>query len=385
MKTTKFLMAILWVITSLYGVSQDCYLPPSGTTFFTSSDPSYGGSNVTGLVTSSSDLNGEWSILSSSGSVQGNLIDRFGRTSSLLYSGSGTITIENNQTNTESAATSSCIQSFEVAPFSSRIFENPNLVNFCPLNVVLVIDESGSIQESGIDDAIRDGVMTFANILINTGSAMALVSFDTNARNIRINGTSDLQEVNANFMAGLGAYLDNTYNPISNESQLIGGTNWQAALTSANSIQNADLILMLTDGNPTFYSVHDPIMGAGVAGDGLRFDLTALYYAQQAANRIKRSGKHICVIGIDIPQSEQALIDISGPTKYRIGQTSEEFFASDYISIESTQISEVFAEVGVRTCGNVMPTLGQWNIINLCLILLIVATIGVKENGLSLG
>ena len=65
---------------------------------------------------------------------------------------------------------------------------NPNLTSRCGLNVMVVLDESGSIwadggsSASGATAAVRNGAMTFVKSLKDTGSKVAMIEFNTNAR-----------------------------------------------------------------------------------------------------------------------------------------------------------------------------------------------------------
>jgi len=368
MKITKLLVVIFTYLGASPILGQDCYSPPSGSVFYSTDAARYNLPVVTGLLTFDSLISGDWTILNTTGSVNARFSDNSGRTSTLELSGTGTVTVENIQTDLSVSTSTStqCVQTFSVVEYRPIVVSNPNLKTLCPISVVVVLDESGSISRSGLGQSIREGVMVFGNLLSNSGSTMAIVEYDSRASRVAINGSTELQLVDPVFLEGLDSYLESGYNPVTNQSQLIGGTNWQDALLKAHSVADADLIMMLSMGS--------------IAGEGEMFDLTALKYAQDVANQIKRSGKHLFVIGVDIPNSPQSLRDITGPDQYVINPTDlNSFLSADYISVSADRIGAIFAEVGISTCGAVVPTLGEWAVIQLFLVILILGVVVLRE------
>ena len=59
---------------------------------------------------------------------------------------------------------------------------NPDLTAACGIRVVLVLDESGSIQEEGAIGSVRQAANAFIESLADTGSEVAVVEFNTHAR-----------------------------------------------------------------------------------------------------------------------------------------------------------------------------------------------------------
>ena len=158
-------------------------------------------------------------------------MDNDGRSSTQSISGIGTITIENTVTDINPPNDqSTCMQTFNLEEFSSIVVPNPPLPPSCPLNFVLVIDESESIEENMTIQIVRDAVLTLANKLENSGSQMAIVEFDTHASNVMINGSAALQLIDSSFLVGLESYLMTEYDPTGDPINLIGGTNWEDAL-----------------------------------------------------------------------------------------------------------------------------------------------------------
>lgn len=58
---------------------------------------------------------------------------------------------------------------------------NPRLPPRCGIDVMLVLDESDSIETSGATEQVRDAVRTFLDALSGTGAAVAIVDFSTGA------------------------------------------------------------------------------------------------------------------------------------------------------------------------------------------------------------
>ncbi len=380
MKTCTITSTFLIIFLANISIGQDCYLPLSGSTLYTTDDASYNLPVVSGLVTSGELHSGNWKVINTTGSVQASMIDNSGRTSTLQLSGEGQVMISNESTDLtdNNNLVSQCVQAFQVRNYNSASINNPDLENFCPINVVVVIDESASIAASNIDASIREGVMVFGNVLSNSGSQMAVVEYDSRARRVTINNSNELQPVTPQFLNGLSSYLDNDYYPISDQFKLIGGTNWQDALIYANNVEGADFVLMLTDGNPTFYNTAG-LSNQTIAGEGERFDLTALKYAQDAANNLKRAEKHLFVVGVGMSNTSQPIIDISGNERFEFEGDINSFVASDYVLVAPDEVEKVFAMVAIETCGTLIPTIGEWGIINLFLLLVIIGVVTVRQ------
>lgn len=380
MKTYKLALTCLFISCVSLSIGQDCYLPRTGSTLYTTDDEAYNLPVISGLVTMGELHSGTWRVVGTSGSVQASMIDNSGRTSTLQISGQGQVAIKNVNTDIAQSknVVSECVQTFQVREFRSASANNPDLADYCPINVVVVIDESASISASNIDESIRNGVMIFGDVLSNSGSQMAVVEYDSKARRVPINNSTDLQPVTPEYLDGLRAYLDDGYQPRSDQFKLVGGTNWQDALVYANKVEGADFVLMLTDGNPTFYNTAG-LTSPAIAGEGEQFDLTALKYAQDAANVLKRADKHLFVIGVGMPETTQPIVDISGRERFVMGGDINSFIASDYAIVAPDEIENIFAAVGVETCGTLIPTVGEWGIINLFLIIMIVGVLTLKH------
>ena len=373
---TVLLQIVLLISFSNVSLGQ-CFMPPDGYTLYTTTDAVYNPPAVTGFITNAPNLSGDWSIVG--GTASGSFIDNMGRTSSLTISGTGTLIVENTVTDINPPNDmTTCQHTFNLEEYNPVIVTNPILNVPCPIDIVLVLDESESIELNGSEVVVRDAALLLAERIKDSGSQMAIVEFDSDAENVMINGSADLQLVDDSFITGLDTYLENDYDPTGNPVTLVGGTNWEDALDKANAVPGSGtLILMLTDGRPTFYKTS---MGMnGVAGEGFEFDLTALKEAQDAANLIKSRGKHIFVAGLDFPSDKQPIIDISGPIEYPHGGNINEFLSSDYCLVPPGELVDLFANIGNLCAPEIVPTMGEWSIINCGLILMIFAVVGIKN------
>lgn len=253
-----------------------------------------------------------------------------------------------------------CTQTYEIECFESAITDNPPLPEKCPIKVLLLLDESGSINESGITPDVELAVNTLATELGGGGVEMAIIEFESLSRPVPILGSTGFQPVDAAYIAGVNTYLTNpsglgllgngdsnpqdanSYTPGEEVDLFIGGTNWEAALLDAIAIGGADIVILFTDGNPTFYN--DPI--AGATGEGDVLDMTALVQARDAANTLKSAGSHLFFLGIG-NVLRQPIIESTGSESYVLGSTAEEFCTADYflLSEDCTDIMGCMEEM----------------------------------------
>lgn len=128
-------------------------------------------------------------------------------------------------------------------------------VDTCGINVLFVLDESGSMEGTG-ETAVRTGFKAFVNELAADApdSNVGIVEFNTSARkpfgNDWKNVVSDASD--------LTNYIDDAPGGPSAGYEASGWTNWEDALGDALSFTNAnadkpDYVVMITDGNPTTY------------------------------------------------------------------------------------------------------------------------------------
>src|SRR6185295_751682 len=172
---------------------------------------------------------------------------------------------------------------------------NPNLAANCGLDVMLVLDKSGSIQSSGATEKVRNAARAFLKGLSGTGSKVSIIDFSsTAARPIGYTTVTD-----SSIATVFEPYLVNQYKPS-------GFTNWEDALRltqQANvSGPKANLVVFITDGDPTARNIPggtpNPITGLP---DG---DYKALTAAANEADLVKGQGSHMFVIGVGAAVTE---------------------------------------------------------------------------------
>ncbi len=182
--------------------------------------------------------------------------------------------------------------------------ENPTLPDTCGLDMVLVIDSSGSINNSELHQ-MKDAFKNFVDAFVpGTPTQIAVVDFDNEAR--------ILQDFSNN--------ADTIKNAI-NTPESGGWTNWQDALETSHSLTfprptKPDLIVFASDGNPTRpfnQSKKDENVQAAV----------------EAANAIKKDNIRILTLGIGNDLSTENLQAISGD-KVDTGNINTDVITTDF-------------------------------------------------------
>ena len=181
--------------------------------------------------------------------------------------------------------------------------KNPPFPSRCGLNVILVLDESGSIGTSKATDQVKNAARAFLTPLAGTGSKVAVVEFSTAAHLGVAYQTVTAETIASKFEP----YLKNEYSPA-------GWTNWEDALLlskkTSDAQPKADLVVFVTDGDPTAYNE-----GSGQKTNTSNTD--ALNKAIPQANAIKNDGIKIFGVGVgsalNNTDSQNRLKKISGP------------------------------------------------------------------------
>jgi uncharacterized protein YegL len=201
---------------------------------------------------------------------------------------------------------------------------NSNLATACGLNVILVLDESYSIYASNAVGNVRTAANAFLDGLLNTGSKVAIVEFNSAARQVysytEVNSTNlaTLKNyVNAGSGAPQGGYDPDAYSG----SQYY--TNWEDAMIKVkaiNSTSMAPLVVFVTDGDPTTYYRADGALFSSPSADA---STAGLDKAIVQANAVKSQGSHILTVGVgsslDNTSSRDRLKAISGNDTYSSG------------------------------------------------------------------
>ena len=218
---------------------------------------------------------------------------------------------------------------------------NHNLPARCGINVMLVLDESGSIgSTSGATDAVKTATRSFLNALSGTGSRVSITDFSTSAAR-QVKYTTVTQESIDNVFE---PYLTNRYKPS-------GWTNWEAAFQKVGQANTqgtvADLVVFMTDGDPTARnnSPNPPITNL-TEGNAL-----ALTRAAEEADKVKADGSHVLALGVGAAVTDVAsasrLTAVSGFDEYPPASFSQ----ADFTLVKDfTSLAEALRQMAVELC-----------------------------------
>jgi len=204
----------------------------------------------------------------------------------------------------------------------------------------MVLDESGSLQAYG--ETVQESVHGLLDALAGTGSRVALVEFNLDARTPLGQSYLDLTTAADGPLSPTGAlslYLANNYIPN-------GYTNWDAAFGKVAEInQNqgvAPLVIFFTDSDPNVYTNQ---FGTEITGN----DARALDEAVASANQVKAQGSHIFVVGVGAISTESRLVAISGPERFP--DYNYPFAQSDYTLTDYSQLATALRQIAFSLCG----------------------------------
>ncbi len=122
---------------------------------------------------------------------------------------------------------------------------NPELPSQCGLDISVVVDLSSSMTEAAVTQA-RQATAAFLEGLEGTPSSVTVHTFATDANS----NTNASQTVNRTFNMALGASETTRFTNWASGWSANGWTNWDRGLAAAYG-DNSDLVVFITDGNPT--------------------------------------------------------------------------------------------------------------------------------------
>jgi uncharacterized repeat protein (TIGR01451 family) len=234
----------------------------------------------------------------------------------------------------------------------------------CGLNVMLVLDESGSINNTqGATTGVRNAANAFIGALSGTGSQVGIVEFNTRAR-FPVPYTAVTPTSVTNLFT---PYVNDTngaaegYNPGAYSGSQVW-TNWDDALqevqlANANAANpDADLVVFVTDGDPTAYNNTHPNDPSNTAvTTNASSSGTALTNAANHADAVKTQGSHMFVVGVGAAlqnaQSENRLRVISGDQKYPSPQSS--FGQADYTLVSNfSSLQASLRDIATQLCAS---------------------------------
>jgi hypothetical protein len=267
-------------------------------------------------------------------------------------------------------------------PPTAPVTANPPLAARCGLKVQLVLDESGSIV-SPTDEAtkVRGAARAFVNALAGTGSSLAITAFQRTARQLigytpvtRGNENTFFSWINgrnppsgqpgqplgynpeAPPVAGTGGLVPGT--------AVINATNWDDALKQALDTGAPQLVVFITDGDPTTYNLDPnvrPPVGTNTgtqtpATSGTNFN-NSLINAVPPANAVKVAGSRIFAVGVGpaagtgtaAQNSRERLQKISGPTELTADEGN--FVESDWTALPFAQLQEKLTGIVADLCA----------------------------------
>jgi len=213
---------------------------------------------------------------------------------------------------------------------------NPPIAERCGVDVTLVLDASGSVQQSNAVNDVRNAAQAFLDALSNTGSRARVTQFGTVTQQLAPSTVVDDRSLGAGgvLRSAVAGYYNprpprpsnvnfiNTSGQVNNNASNDQYTNWDGSLHQAAET-TPDLVVYVTDGDPTAYDLDQP----GDPGDpgpppDIRYgtsssDAKTLDRAVAEANRVKNNATRMLTVGVgsalNNAASQQRLTQISGP------------------------------------------------------------------------
>jgi len=210
---------------------------------------------------------------------------------------------------------------------------NPAFPDTCGIEIALVMDLSNSISDTELAQ-MKTSASAFVDALEGTPSSVAGFTFATNAP---ASGNSNLALTSVATTGGANT-ARSWVNARSKPGGQAGGTNWDAAFRQLiSSAGSYDILVFLTDGNPTFYG--SPQSG----GSGSDTTFREVEEGVFSANGVKSANPALKVVGVAIGSG--AAVDniaaVSGPVA-----DDDYFLAANFVDLQ-----EKLEEIATNLCG----------------------------------
>ena len=224
---------------------------------------------------------------------------------------------------------------------------NPVLTPSCGVGrVAILADWSSSVDVSPGYPVLRQTLDQVADAFAGTPSFLSFFAFGYQSLPV------DHTPFPMSTPAGVQAFKDLYKGWGSFGTQ---GTNWDAGLRAVAAV-NPDLVIVLTDGNPT-------VWGAGAQGQGNASSnqLADVEAAIFAANTLKASGTRVVALGVGdgvaaASRGDLNLRAISGPTRF----TGSNHVAADYFQTASyADAADAFRQLAVGSCEGTLTVVKQ--------------------------
>ena len=248
---------------------------------------------------------------------------------------------------------------------------NPDLPIACGIDIHVILDESGSVQNYRSD--VQQAFRAFTSALKNTGSSMAVSEFSTVARlPLQAPYTRAYTDVtDATIHDIFDPYIANGYKPS-------GSTHWEDAFRIARyflprpSQVEPHLTVFITDGDP-----NKVVRESRVTYDAGNPSLTANEYENKVpladdetsdadenaasdravsnANAVKATGSHILTVavgaGLNKPSSLDRIIDVSGPDVFDGNGTFDIAEDDVYRVADFDDLEDAMREAAFQLCA----------------------------------
>ena len=218
---------------------------------------------------------------------------------------------------------------------------NPAFPSECGINIGIVMDLSNSISDTELGE-MKTSAKAFVTALQGTPSKVGGYTFATDAP---ASGNSNLALTDVSSVGGADAARD-WINLRTKPGGGDGGTNWDAGLRQVvGGAGNYDIVVFLTDGNPTFYG--DPQSG----GTGSDTTFREVEEGVFSSNAVKAANPALKMVGVAIGSDAATnnLQAVSGPTL-----NDDYFLAANFQDLQNK-----LQQIASQLCGGTVTVKKQ--------------------------